>query len=230
MLYIVGTPIGNLRDLSLRQAETIYNAGMILCEDTRSTVFLIQKIGELFGFKENRERELISYYKEKEFEKLPRAIGLLEGGRDIVLISQAGMPLISDPGSLLVREVIRRNIPYTVIPGPTAATTAVIHSGFTFRSYLFCGFLPKKESDLRKSLAQANRASSEVDKCLCVFYETANRIQTTLGVISEMFPKAQVCVCRELTKLHEESVRGTAGELKNREFRGEIVLVVSFVT
>jgi 16S rRNA (cytidine1402-2'-O)-methyltransferase len=116
MLYIVGTPIGNLRDLSLRQAETIHNAKVVLCEDTRSTVFLIQKIRELFGFTENKDRELISYYKDKEFEKLPRAIETLEEGRDIVLISQAGMPLISDPGSLLVREVIRRNIPYTVIP------------------------------------------------------------------------------------------------------------------
>jgi 16S rRNA (cytidine1402-2'-O)-methyltransferase len=228
MLYIVGTPIGNLRDLSLRQAETIHNAKVVLCEDTRSTVFLIQKIRELFGFTENKDHELISYYKDKEFEKLPRAIETLEEGRDIVLISQAGMPLISDPGSLLVREVIRRNIPYTVIPGPTAATTAVIHSGFPFRSFLFCGFLPKKESDVKRSLARSKRASDEADKCLCVFYETANRIQSTLGIISEMFPTAQVCVCRELTKLHEESVRGTAGELKNREFRGEIVLVVAY--
>lgn len=228
MLYIVGTPIGNLRDLSLRQAETIYNARIILCEDTRSTVFLIQKIRELFGFGENKDRELISYYKEKEFEKLPRAVEALEDGKDIVLISQAGMPLISDPGFLLVREAIRRNIPYTVIPGPTAATTAVVQSGFPFRSYLFCGFLPKKESDIRKSLARSQRASQEAEQCLCVYYETSNRINATLEIIAEMYPEAQVCVCRELTKLHEESVRGTARELKSREFKGEIVLVVAY--
>lgn len=227
MLYIVGTPIGNLSDLSLRQAQTISTADIILTEDTRSTGILLSKIKELFNFKINPKQRLISYYREKEFEKLPEVLKLLEGGNDVVLISESGMPLISDPGELLVKEVIKRNIPYTVVPGPTAAITALIHSGFRTNKFMFLGFLPKKESELIKSIDRIKR-HSEIDKDLVyIFYESPKRISKTLELLDQNVPNADVVICRELTKKFEEIVRGTAGVLISKKYKGELAIVLS---
>lgn len=228
MLYIVGTPIGNLSDLSLRQAKTISSSAIILSEDTRSTGMLLKRIEELFGYRMDPQRKLISYYKDNEFEKLAFVLELLEQGNDIVLISQAGMPLISDPGYLLVREVIKKNLPYTVIPGPTAATTGLIHAGFPFSHFLFYGFLPKKRTDVKKALVQSMESTSGLDKCPCIYYESSARINETLLILDEIAPASDVCVCRELTKMHEESKRGRPGQLKDLSYKGEIVLIVSF--
>lgn len=228
MLYIVGTPIGNMEDLSLRQAKTITSAQIIVTEDTRSTGMLLRRIEELFGMKRNPEYQLISYYQEKEFEKLPEIISLLEEGKEVVLMSESGMPLVSDPGYLLVREVIKRKIPYTVIPGPTAVVTALAHSGFKLSHFTFFGFLPKKKGDVNKALLKAQEVSVLLGHSPIVFYESANRLNETLLLLHAISPNAQVCVCRELTKMYEEVLRGTPKELSERKFRGEIVLVISF--
>lgn len=228
MLYIVGTPIGNMEDLSLRQAKTITSAQVIVTEDTRSTGMVLKRIEELFGLKKHPECRLISYYQEKEFEKLPEIMLLLEEGKEVVLMSESGMPLISDPGYLLVKEVIKRNIPYTVIPGPTAVVAALAHSGFKLNHFTFFGFLPRKKGDVNKALLKAQEISLLLDHSPIVFYESANRLNETLLLLDTIAPSAQVCVCRELTKMYEEIMRGTPKELGEKKFRGEIVLVIAF--
>lgn len=228
MLYIVGTPIGNMEDLSLRQAKVITSAEIIVTEDTRSTGMVLKRIEELFHLKKNPACRLISYYQEKEFEKLPEIISLLEEGKRMVLMSESGMPLVSDPGYLLVKEVIKRKIPNTVIPGPTAVVTALAHSGFKLNHFTFFGFLPKKKGDVNKALLKAKEVSVLLDGSPVVFYESANRLNETLLVLDTIAPDAQVCVCRELTKMYEEVMRGTPKELKEKKFRGEIVLVIAF--
>jgi len=228
MLYIVGTPIGNMEDLSIRQAKTITSAEIIVTEDTRSTGMVLKRVEELFGMKKKPECRLISYYQEKEFEKLPEIISLLEEGKEMVLMSESGMPLISDPGYLLVKEVIKRKIPYTVIPSPTALVTALAHSGFKLNHFTFFGFLPRKKGDINKALLKAQEVSLLLDHAPVVFYESANRLNETLLLLDSIASNAQVCICRELTKMYEEIIRGTPKELSEKKFRGEIVLVVAF--
>lgn len=227
MFSVVGTPIGNLQDLSLRQAQTLSRAEIILTEDTRSTGILLNEIGNLFGLQRNANQRLISYYKEQEFEKLPEIFELIASGRDIALISEAGMPLISDPGGLLIQELVKRNVPFTVIPGPTAATTALVYSGFNFRHFIFYGFLPKRQSEISKIFKDLN-AISILEKTPVIFYESAHRINDTLACLHTIAPHSQVAVSRELTKMFEETVRGTPSDLLQRKFKGELVLTVLF--
>lgn len=226
MLYIIGTPIGNLFDLSLRQAETLLNADVILAEDTRSAQILLQKAPVLFKLPPTVDQKIISYYREKEFEKLPEVLKLLEEGKDVALISESGMPLISDPGELLVREVIKRKLPYTVIPGPTAVITALVHSGFKTNKFMFLGFLPKKEAELIR-LIDNLKHHSELNKDLVhIFYESPQRINKTLELLDQNIPNVDIVICRELTKKFEEVVRGKPKNLMDRKFKGEITVVM----
>lgn len=227
MLYIVGTPIGNLEDLSIRQAKTLSRVEIILTEDTRSTVYLLAKIKELFHLAPRENQRLISYYREKEFEKLPEIINLLKEEKDIVLISESGMPVFSDPGYLLLKTVISEQIPFTVIPGPTAAVTALIYSGFNPQNAFFIGFLPKKHSELKKLLNNLKEFKKIFPKAVIVAYESPQRITATLAAINDLFPELEVVVGRELTKKFEEIVRGSAKELLNRTYKGEITMIVS---
>lgn len=222
MLYIVGTPIGNLDDLSIRQAKTIASVDVILTEDTRSTGKLLERIKSSFSFDRNPDQRLISYYKEKEFEKLPEVLDLIKGGKNIALISESGMPLISDPGSLLVKELIKRNIKFEVIPGPNAAVTALVHSGFNITNFTFLGFLPKKESQIKK-LFSAIRPSNH---STIVFYESPNRINNTLKILDELFPTSEVVIARELTKKFEEIIRGKPKNLIGKKYKGELTVVL----
>lgn len=229
MLYVVGTPIGNLEDLSIRQAKIIVSSEYILSEDTRSTGILLQKIKELFPDL-NRETtpQLISYYKDNEFEKLPQILELVRSGAQIALVSQAGMPIVSDPGLLLVSRLIKEHIPFTVIPGPTAATHALVASGFNPTPHMFVGFLPKKPNDLKK-LIEKMRKHSELEKNMVfIAYESPNRINDTLQLFDSLMPASQLVIGRELTKKFEELVRGMPSELKMREYKGEITLVITF--
>lgn len=227
MLHIVGTPIGNLDDLSIRQAKTIAQAEIILTEDTRSTGFLLQKIQSLFSISLNSDQRLISYYKEKEFEKLPEIIDILEEDRNVVLISESGMPLISDPGYLLVSTLIKKKIPFVVVPGPTAIETALVYSGFNPQHHLFVGFFPKKKSEIIKLFRQFIQIKEVMRKIVFVGYESPMRINETLSILSETIPDAQVAVCRELTKKFEEISRGKPSELSKRNYKGEITLVIN---
>ncbi len=225
MLSVVATPIGNLQDVSLRQAEAIMGADIILTEDTRTTGVLKQQLVGLFDLEANPAQKLISYYRDREFDKLPEAIAHIEDEKEVVLISESGMPLVSDPGYLLIQTVIKRDIPFQVIPGPTAATTAVIYSGFDPTRFGFFGFLPKKEKEIQKEFERVRSAGLE--SCY-VWYESAKRLPDTMAVLAQVDPDAKVCICREMTKRYEEIIRGAPAELTGREYKGEITLVVQF--
>lgn len=227
MLSIVATPIGNLEDLSIRQARIISEADVILCEDTRSAGMLLQKIPQLFTFAVNPQQKLLSYYKEKEFEKLPQVMELLEDPElKVVLMSESGLPVISDPGLLLVRTLVKRKIPFTVIPGSTAFTTAFVYSGFESPYLFFVGFLPKKESALLSLINKFKAFKQIIPDASITAYESPQRLQETLKLLDTHWPDVKVAICRELTKKFEEISRGTPAELIGREYKGEITLVL----
>ena len=217
-LSIVGTPIGNLGDFSPRGIETLTNADYIAAEDTRVTLGLLTK----FDIK----KPLVSCYKPKEQEKSERIIELLISGNNVAMVSDAGMPCISDPGAVLVRKCYERGIPVEVIPGCNAAVAAVALSGLEVDRWVFEGFLPvpKKERterlDVVKNLPHA-----------LVFYEAPHKIKQTLSDLCDALGgERPAALCRELTKLHEETIRGTLDELSHYyddiEPRGEYVIVV----
>lgn len=228
MLYIVGTPIGNLDDLSLRQAKTILTADVILAEDTRSAETLLSAAERLFTMERNHQGKIISYYKEREFEKLPYILELLAEGKNIALISEAGMPLISDPGGLLASHCRKKNIPFTVIPGPTSVTTALVLAGNTSHTWTYLGFLPRKENELRKLIEKMKQVPSfGKDDHVFVAFESPERFVDTMKVLTETNPTATITVCREITKMYEEVLIGTPAELAKNKLRGEIVLIIS---
>lgn len=228
MLYLVGTPIGNLEDLSLRQAKTILTADVILAEDTRSAETLISAAERLFTMERNHQGKVISYYKEREFEKLPYILELLAEGKNIALISEAGMPLISDPGGLLASHCRKKNIPFTVIPGPTSVTTALALAGNTSHTWTYLGFLPRKENELRKLIEKMKQVPSfGKNDHVFVAFESPERFVDTMKVLAETNPTATITVCREITKIYEEVLTGTPAELSKNKLRGEIVLIIS---
>lgn len=217
-LSIVGTPIGNLGDLSPRGVETLANADYIAAEDTRVTLGLLMR----FEIK----KPLLSCYKPKEQEKSERIIGLLLEGNNIAMVSDAGMPCISDPGAVLVRKCYERGIPVEVIPGCNAAVAAVAVSGLEVDRWVFEGFLPVPKKERSERLNEVKDLPHAL-----VFYEAPHKIKQTLCDLCEALGgERQTALCRELTKLHEEVIRGTLGELAHyydsTEPRGEYVIVV----
>jgi 16S rRNA (cytidine1402-2'-O)-methyltransferase len=226
MLYIVGTPIGNLEDLSYRQAKVLAEAEVVITEDTRSAGILLQKIPDLFKFKVNPSHKLISYHKENEFQKVSEVLDILRNQKDVVLISQAGMPLISDPGYFLVKNVIKEKLPFTVIPGPTASTIALLYSGFDPNQHMFLGFLPKKQSEIIKIIEKMKQVKFFLPDVAFIFYESPNRIQQTLYILDQKFPDIQISISRELTKKFEETLRGSAKTLLTRSYKGEITVIL----
>lgn len=237
MFYIVGTTIGNLEDLSLRQARIISEADLILAEDTHSAGILLQHINKLNLIRNpsallriNPQQKIISYYKDREFEKLPEILEYIQNSPNaqIALISDSGMPLISDPGQLLVNYLSKHAIPFTVIPGPTALTTAFVASGLKSNSFHFFGFLPKKTNELKKVIEVSKEIAKLDKKTVFIGYESPNRLHDTLSIMKEIIPDVHVCICRELTKKFEEVSRGTPAELMKREYKGEIVLLFQY--
>jgi len=226
MLSVVSTPIGNLEDISIRVARVMAEADVLLAEDTRSVRNLINKISEVFGLIPPFSQQIWSYYKEVEFEKLSDVIQLLKDEKKVCLISEAGTPVISDPGFLLLNHVIKRNLPYTVIPGPSAVTTSLLHSGFNPEQFMFEGFLPKKESGIKKTIEHWKKVKELYPKMVISFFESPHRINETLTIIEKNFPEAKIAICRELTKMYEEIHRGTAAELKQLQFKGEMTVVL----
>lgn len=217
-LSVVGTPIGNLGDLSPRGLSALENADYIAAEDTRVTLRLLTH----FGIK----KPLLSYYKPKEREKSERIISLLSEGNSIALVSDAGMPCISDPGSLLVRRCGELGITVEVIPGCNAAVTAVAASGLEVDRWAFEGFLPVPQRERGERLSSIKKMPHAL-----VFYEAPHKIKQTLSDLADALGGERGAVlCRELTKLHEEIIHGTLGELAHYydelEPRGEYVIVV----
>lgn len=225
MLYVVATPIGNLDDLSIRQAKTLAASDIILAEDTRSAKTLIDAIEKRYKLQVTCS-EIWSYYKEKEFEKLPEVIELLKQEKNISLISEAGTPLVSDPGYLLVKSCIQRNLPITVIPGPSAITTALVYSGFNPQEHMFFGFFPKKEFQILQLIDKLKRIKIIFPNMVFVFYESPLRIKDTLRSIDRSKFNVEIVICREMTKKFEEIIRGPIDKLIDQEYKGEITVVM----
>ncbi|MCR4277357.1 MAG: 16S rRNA (cytidine(1402)-2'-O)-methyltransferase [Candidatus Roizmanbacteria bacterium] len=225
MLFIIATPIGNLDDLSIRQAKTLAASDIILAEDTRSAKTLLDAIKKRFNLTVTCST-VWSYYKEKEFQKLPEIIDLLKEGKNISLISEAGTPLVSDPGYLLVKSCVQRNLPITVIPGPSAITTALVYSGFNPQEHMFLGFFPRKESQIKLLIEKLKKIKTIFPDMVFVFYESPLRINQTLHYINIMKCNFEIVICREMTKKFEEIVRGPIDELIERDYKGEITVVI----
>jgi len=217
MLYLVATPIGNLEDITLRALRVLKQVDLIACEDTRQTQKLLQHYGI-------RQR-LKSYHEHNELTRAPELVIQMEEGAQVALVSDAGMPLISDPGHRLVALCLRHNLPVVPIPGPSAFVTALATSGLAVEEFLFAGFLPAKAGQRRRALAEL-----APEKRTLVFYEAPHRLLDTLADAVEILGNRPGAVARELTKLHEEILRGTLSELHARLLakppRGEITLLI----
>ena len=226
MLSIVGTPIGNLGDLSPRAADAIVSAAVILTEDTRSFQTILRHAQTLAHSPLAESQKIISYYKEVEYEKLSSVMEYLESDVNVVLVSEAGMPAISDPGLLLVKTCHTRGIKVTIIPGPSAVDAAVALAGMPHKQYMFLGFLPKKENDMQRMIERCHTVS-ELFKGDTVFvaFESPLRCQDTVTAMYSWYPSLQITVCREMTKLYEEVIHQPPPTMT---YQGEIVLLFSF--
>ena len=216
-LYVVGTPIGNLEDITLRALRVLGEVAAIACEDTRQTVKILNRHGI--------KKSLISYFQPREGQRIPEIIGMLREGRDVALVSDAGTPGISDTGFPLIREALKEGIPVVPIPGPSAVTAALSAAGLPTHRFLFVGFPPPKQTGLRKFLEALSREDATL-----VFYLPTRRLPEFLEAVVELLGDRRVVVARELTKVHEEFIRGTAKELAagpgSRALKGEATVLV----
>jgi 16S rRNA (cytidine1402-2'-O)-methyltransferase len=215
VLYLVATPIGNLEDLSPRALRVLENADLIACEDTRHTLKLLSHFGI--------QKPLTSYH---EFNEQAKAVELgdrIKAGVSVALVSDAGMPAISDPGYRLVRQCRQQQLPVIAIPGANAAITALAASGLPSDQFLFLGFLPSKKGQRREKLSSLKMVSHTL-----VFYEAPHRIAAMLEDLQEVLGDREACVARELTKIHEEYRFGNVSAIReNITELGEFVVVVS---
>ncbi len=214
-LIVCPTPIGNMADVTLRVLEELAAADAIACEDTRHTRLLLDRHGIDAG-------RLVSLHEHNESARARELVERIRGGETVALVSDAGMPLVSDPGYELLQACLREDVPVEVLPGPSAVITALVASGLPSARWRFQGFLPRRRGELRALL----EGPSET----LVAFESPRRLAATLALLAEIDPERRVAVCRELTKLHEEIARGSAAELAERyageQARGEITLVI----
>lgn len=219
-LYVVGTPIGNLEDITLRALRVLRDVNVIACEDTRQT----QKLLNHFEI----STPTISYHEHNEMTRAPELISRMEQGESVALVTDAGMPAISDPGFRLISLAIEHEIPVVPIPGASAFLSSLVASGLAGESFRFAGFLPPKMGQRRKAL-EAIRALPGTQ----IFYEAPHRIVETLkDIVDVLGPVRQIVIAREVTKLHEEFLRGAAAsvlaEIESRgEVKGEITLLIA---
>jgi 16S rRNA (cytidine1402-2'-O)-methyltransferase len=217
-LFVVATPIGNLRDISTRALEVLKQVDLIACEDTRQTI----KILNHFGI----QKPLTSYHDFNEQKKAAELVEKLSGDSSIALVSDAGTPAISDPGYRIVRICRERGIPVIAIPGPNAAIAALSASGLPSDEFMFAGFLPATKNARKQKLGSLANVS-----CTLVFYEAPHRIGETLADIQEIFGDREVSIARELTKIHEEHLFGKLSAVRPLvKALGEFVVVVSGAT
>ncbi|MCR4264287.1 MAG: 16S rRNA (cytidine(1402)-2'-O)-methyltransferase [Candidatus Roizmanbacteria bacterium] len=232
-LYIVATPIGNREDVTIRALKILFSVPVIACEDTRRTGLLLSgyRTEEPYlsitrSFDSNPKPKLISFYDEVEEQKIPEIIELLQSGNDVALVSDAGTPLISDPGFKLVRECYRQNISVSPIPGPSSITAALSASGLPTDRFLFIGYLPKKKGKREKLISQIKELKdSELVKTIVVL-ETPHHINQTLGELDAAFPELTVCIANELTKMFEKIIISSLPyPIKNPQ--GEYVVIIA---
>jgi len=191
-LYLVATPIGNLKDITLRAIEVLSSVDIIACEDTRKTGLLLQRL------KIVHKPQLLSYYEENEQGRIPQIINFLKEGKNVALVSNAGMPTISDPGYKLVRECLKQGFLVETIPGASSVLTALTVSGLPTDKFLFLGFLSKKEGKRKTSLESLPK------KTTIIFFESPFRLLKSLRELKEIFGDMEIVICRELTKIYEE--------------------------
>ncbi len=214
-LVVCPTPIGNLEDVTLRVLSALREADVVACEDTRRTRILLDRYGV--------KAKLVSYHEHNERARAAELVGRMRDGAVVALVSDAGMPLVSDPGYVLVQACVAAGLPVEVLPGPSAAITALVASGLPAAEWRFQGFLPRKKGEQRRVLSEPGGT--------LVAFESPRRVPGTLALLAELDPEREVAVCRELTKAHEEIVRGSAAELAERYAgsppKGEVVLVIA---
>lgn len=217
-LYLIGTPIGNLEDITFRAVRLLKEADVLACEDTRQT----RKLLDHYGI----AKRMVSYHEHNEAERSQELLGELLGGANVALVSDAGMPLISDPGYRLVRAAIENGVRVEAVPGPAALLTALAASGLATDSFHFGGFLPAKSGQRLRALE-----AMKEDTATLVFYDAPHRIIETLEAVEQALGNRPVVVARELTKVHEEFLRGTAAEVRTElaardSVKGEITLLI----
>jgi len=214
-LYVVSTPIGNLEDMTLRAINILKNSELILCEDTRTSIKLLKKF--------NINTKMISYHKFNEKKRLEEIIQIIKNNKIISLISDAGTPVISDPGAILIKECIKNNIALHPIPGPSSVTSAISVSGFD-EKFLFFGFLPNSETQIKNEI-----------KNLCdfpysiIFFVSSNKINKVIKIFKIFFSERKIMIAKEMTKIYESFIRNDVNSLdvSKYNFKGELTVVIS---
>ncbi len=217
MLYLIATPIGNLGDVTYRAVETLQRCDEVWCEDTRQTAKLLNHLGV--------KKPLVSCHEYTQKEKAPQLLEKLRAGLEIAYVSDAGMPGVSDPGAVLVRACIEADLPYTVLPGPSAVLNAAVLSGLPLGRFTFFGFLPREGAERKKALDDLSACG-----CTAILYESPHRVKDTLRDVLHAVGDCPCALVRELTKIHEECRRGPVSEVLAalpEEVRGECVLLFS---
>ena len=218
MLYVVATPIGNLGDITLRAVEVLRSADVVAAEDTRHSGLLLKHLGI--------KKPFVSYHEHNEAARTAELVERLARDENVALITDAGTPALSDPGMRVIRECINRELPFTIIPGPSSILLALVGSGFSIEKFSFRGFLPVKSGQRERELQIAAESRHTT-----LFFESRYRLVKTLQACIDIMPDRQICIARELTKKFEEFRRGTAAQLlghyASHPAKGEIVLVVS---
>jgi 16S rRNA (cytidine1402-2'-O)-methyltransferase len=215
--HFVATPIGNLGDIGLRALAVLAAADVVFAEDTRHTRRLLDRYGIRVP--------LASYHDHNKTRVVPVIVSRLKNGEKVAVVSDAGMPCISDPGFTLVRSLLEEDLPWTVIPGPSSTVTALVLSGFAPDRFLYLGYAPRKKGQRRTFLEDALSERGTV-----LIFESCHRIRSTLEILDELAPTRILAVAREISKIHEETLRGNAGQLletmTGRRLKGELVLVL----
>ncbi|OGQ35997.1 MAG: 16S rRNA (cytidine(1402)-2'-O)-methyltransferase [Deltaproteobacteria bacterium RIFCSPHIGHO2_12_FULL_43_9] len=218
-LYIVPTPIGNLADITFRAVEVLKSVSVIAAEDTRRTSILLRH----YGVNSSKNR-LLSLHEHNQVSRTMELIKKMSAGESVALVSDAGTPLISDPGSYLISKAIESDIKIVSLPGPSAILTALTGSGFLLDEFLFLGFLPKKRGAMIKRFEQLRDSPLTI-----IFFDSPNRIKKTLNILLDVLGDRRIVICREMTKLYEEIIRGSISELASglkENLKGEITVVV----
>jgi len=220
--YLISTQIGNLEDITIRAKRILSEVDVIFAEDTRITKKMLSSL-------DIDNNNLVSYFEENELKRIPEIIKLLKQGKNIGLVSNAGTPLISDPGFKLVNRLVQEGIKIIPIPGPSALISSLVSSGFHPDHFVFLGFMPKKTGKKKKLFDEIKKISPDLIPTVC-FYDSPFRLKKTLELVFDLFGNVKISIGREMTKMHEEFIRGRVKEIlkeMNQPLRGEVTVVIN---